>query len=194
MKKILKKAAIAIGILLLILILKAINTKPTNTLLNTFKSTIYYEFSIVDDSKRAFNKAKDLLDNSQRVLEVFNLGDVSKYPAPINGKLHKGFNKDTNKGIDIKSDVEFEPRAILDGTVINLILSDNKGYYVTIESEEFHYTYGYLSKSYVAIGDKVVEGDLIGYLGTNKDGNRYLRFEVVKDGKYVNPENYIELQ
>ena len=194
LKKFVKKGAIVIGVLLLILLLKTINFKTTNTLLDTVKSTINYEFSIVDDSKRIFNKAKDLLDDSQKVLQVFSLGEVNKYPAPINGSVHKAFHKDTNKGIDIKSDVEHEPRAILDGIVKEVILTDNKGYYVTVETEEFEYTYGYLSKTYVTMGDMVVQGDLIGYLGTNKDGHKYLRFEVIKDGKHIDPENYIELQ
>lgn len=194
LKKFAQKGAIVIGILLLILLLKTINIKPTNTLLDTARSTINYEFSIVDDSKRIFNKAKDLLDNSQKVLQVFNLGEVSKYPAPIYGSIYKTFNKDTNRGIDIKSDGEHEPRAMLDGIVKEVLQTDNKGYYVTIETEKFDYTYGYLSKTYVTHGDMVVQGDLIGYLGTNKDGYKYLKLEMIKDGKYINPENYIELQ
>lgn len=194
LKKFARKGIIVISILLLIFLLKVINIKATSRILNSVKSTINYEFSIVDDSKRIFNKAKDLLNNSQRVLQVFSLGDVDKYPMPISGSIHKQFHKDTNKGVDIKSNGGHEPLAIIDGIVKEVILTDNKGYYITVENEEFQYTYGYLSKSYVTIGDRVVQGDLIGYLGTNKDGHKYLRFEVMKDGNYINPENYMELE
>ncbi|NLY44878.1 MAG: M23 family metallopeptidase [Tissierella sp.] len=194
LKKIARKSIVAIGILLLILLLKIININQANILLNSVKETINYEFSIVDDSKRIFNKAKDLLDNSQKVLQVFNLGVKDKYPTPISGSIHKGYHEETNKGWDIKSNGDHEPIAILDGVVKEVILMDNKGYYVTVETGEFQYTYGYLSKAYVTIGDTVAQGDFIGYLGTNKDGYKYLRFEVIKDGKYINPENYIELE
>jgi hypothetical protein len=98
LKKSIRKGIIAIAILLFILLIKAINTKPTNLLLGTIKNSIYYEFSIVEDSKRIFNKGKDLLDSSQSVLEVFNLGGIHKYSTPIEGTLHRKFHKDTNKG------------------------------------------------------------------------------------------------
>lgn len=193
LKKLAYKGIIAISILLLILLLKIINIRPTNMLLNSAKDTINYEFNIVDDSKRIFNKAKDLLDSSQKVLQVFNLGERDKYLAPISGSIHKGFHEETNKGLDIKSNGDHEPIAIADGIVKEVILTDNKGYYVTVETEEFQYIYGYLSKTYVTMGDTVSQGDLIGYLGTNKDGYKYLRLEVIKDNRYINPENYIEL-
>lgn len=193
LKKLVKKGTIAISILLVLLLLKVLNIKTTNTLIVSVKNAINYEFSIVDDSKRIFNKAKNLLDNSHKVLEVFNLGEVHKFPAPVQGEIHKEFQNDVNNGIDIQSDDDHEPRAIAEGIVKEVILTDNKGYYVTIESDEFDFTYGYLSKAYVTMGDRVAQGDLIGYLGTNKDGYKYLRFEVIKDGKYINPLNYIEI-
>ncbi len=193
LKRLAYKGSLAIGILLFILLIKIINIKPTNMLLSSAKESINYEFNIVDDSKRIFNKAKDLLDSSQKVLQVFRLGVEDKYPAPISGSVHKGFHEETNKGLDIKSNGDHEPIAIMDGLVKEVILTDNKGYYVTVETEDLQYTYGYLSKAYVTIGDIVSQGDLIGYLGTNKDGYKYLRLEVIKDNKYINPENYIEL-
>lgn len=194
LKKFIHKGIIAVSIILLLLLLKTINTKPTNKLLEGVKNTLYYEFSVVDDSRRIFNRGKDLLDDSQRLLEVFNLGIVDKYSAPIEGEVHKEFHKETNKGIDIRSDEDHEPRVILDGIVKDVVLTDNKGYYVTVESEDISHVYGYLSKSYVVIGDTVSSGDLIGYLGTNRDGEKYLRFELIKDGKHVNPKNYIEIK
>ena len=37
-------------------------------------------------------------------------------------------------------------------------------------------------------------GDKIGSLGTNKDGNKYLHFQVWINGKPVNPTDYIDFQ
>lgn len=83
LKRLVKKGIIAISILLVLLLLKIINIKATNILLNTIKSNINYEFNIVYDSKRIFNKGKDLLNNFQRVLEVYNIGEVHKYIYPL---------------------------------------------------------------------------------------------------------------
>ncbi|MDR7870271.1 MAG: M23 family metallopeptidase [Tissierellaceae bacterium] len=196
LRKFARKGIIAVSILLFVLLIKALNIRPTNSLLDTIKSSIYYEFSIVEDSKRIFNKGKDLLDDSGQILEVFNLGESNEYeyPSPIQGTLYKKFDKDSNKGIDIKSYGDHEAKAILEGIVKEVVLTQNKGYFVTVQSEEFEHTYGYLSKSYVAIGDIIESQELIGYLGTNKDGEKYLRLEITQNGEYKNPTNYIDIK
>lgn len=194
LKRFIRKGIIAISILVFILLMKSIDIKPTNILLDTIRNSINYEFSIVEDSKRIFNKGKDLLDDSEKVLEVFNLGEVNKYTAPIQGTLHKKYNKDTNKGIDIKSNGDHEPRAIVSGIVKEVLLTDTKGYFITVQSEDFEHIYGYLSKAYVVMGDTIESEEPIGYLGTNKDGQKYLRFEIYKDGEFRNPTNYIDIE
>lgn len=192
--RILKKSIIAASILVFVLLMKVINTKPTNMLLNTINNSINYDFSIVEDTRRIFNKSKDLLDDSQMLLEVFNLGEVDKYISPIQGTIHRSFDEDTNKGINIKSGGDLEPIAIASGIVKEVRLTDTKGYFVTIQSQDFEHIYGYLSKAYVTMGDTVETGEAIGYLGTNKDGQKYLRFEIVKNGEYKNPTNYIDIE
>lgn len=194
LKKLLHKSLVALSIILLLLFLKSLDLKATNVFLEKVKSSINYEFKLVEDSKKIFSKGKDLLDDSKKVLEVFNLDNEPEYPAPIKGEIFKGYHKETNRGIDILSHGDTEPRAIAAGIVKDVILTNNKGYYVTVESEEIDHIYGYLSKSYFVIGDRVLEGDLIGYLGTNKDGQKYLRFEIIKDGQHVNPLKFIEFQ
>lgn len=194
LKKLMHKGIIAICILLFILLLKFINIKATNTVVNAVKTSINYEFSFVDDSKKIFTKAKDMIENSGQLLQVFNLEQVDKYPAPILASVHKKYDKNTNRGIDLKSRGDQEPRVIADGIVKEVVLTDTKGYFVTIQSIGLDHTYGYLSRAYVTMGDTVLAGDLIGYLGTNKDGEKYLRFETIVDGEYKNPLNYIDLE
>lgn len=193
-KKILYKSLIVIGILILVLLMKMLDSRPTNRLLNSINNSINYDFNLVDDSKKIFNKGKDLLDQSPRVLEVFNVGQVHNYKSPIKGTLHREYDKDLNKGIDIKSDGDLEAKAIISGIVKEVVLTDTKGYYITIESEDFEHIYGYLSKAYVSVGDRIESGEALGYLGTNKDGQKYLRFEIIKDGQYKNPKNYINIE
>ncbi len=52
--------------------------------------------------------------------------------------------------------------------------------------------YGYLIKVYFTEGEEVTIGDKIGTLGTNKDGNKYLHFEIWIDGVPKNPMEYIK--
>lgn len=193
LKKFIKKTIIATSILLFILLIRVLNLRPTNVLLGTIKASIYYEFSIVEDSKRIFKKGMELIESSERVLEVFNLSRIDKYAAPLQGNIHRNYHKETNKGLDIKADIDYEPKAIEAGIITDVRLTDSKGFYVNIQSDDFQHIYGYLSKSYVVIGDTIESGEPIGYLGTNKDGYKYLRFEIMKDGEYENPSNYIEI-
>ena len=51
--------------------------------------------------------------------------------------------------------------------------------------------YGYLVSVYVMEGQKVVQGTKIGSLGTNKDGNKYLHFEIWIDNRPVDPSNHV---
>ena len=68
-----------------------------------------------------------------------------------------------------------------------------KGYFVTIKNDNMDVVYGYLSKTYLEKGSTVEVSDIVGLLGTNKDGNQYLRIEIYIDGIPVDPSDYIDL-
>ena len=51
--------------------------------------------------------------------------------------------------------------------------------------------YAHMDKIVVRRGNKVKRGDLIGYVGnTGRSKGLHLHYEVIKDGKKVNPVNY----
>lgn len=186
-------------ILLFLLILKLLNTSITNNVIQLVENSINYDFSLKKDGQAILNYSKKVLEFPERALEVFNINNTKKYPAPIDGTIYKPFGQvtylngktDFNKGIDIIPKVNKEPVAIAKGIVRKVEDKNTKGYFVTIEHGDFSAVYGYLTKVYVKEGDIIDPGTSLGTLGTNKDGNKYLRFEIWVDNEPVNPMEYI---
>lgn len=195
LKKFMFKSIAVICILSLTMFLKKFNFRQTNAILNVVKENIQYEFSLKDDGKKIFRKIQGFAMNSMEKIAVFNpMTKIDKYPSPIQGKVFKQYDKDTNQGIDIKATLsDEEPVSVTEGIVKNIEQKDKKGYYITVQNGNMDYVYGYLSKPYVSKGDSVSVGQPIGGLGTNVDGHKYLRFEIWIDGSSVDPLYYIDM-
>lgn len=199
-EKLIFKSIFVLIFLLVLLLVKKVNLDGTNNLLEGLKKNLNYEFSLKEDGKKIYNKAKDIIDDSLETVGVFNAESI-KYNSPLNGTIYKTFGQDViineekvkNSGVDIKSVSEEDPKVIMSGVVTKVEKNGNKGYFVTIKKDNIEIIYGYLSKAYVSEGNNVDVGDLIGLLGTNKDGNKYLRLEVYIDGIAVDPTDYIEI-
>ncbi len=194
------KSILTIIFLLILVAMKKIDLKPTNRFLESLEKNINYNFSFVEDGKRLYDKAQNLINKSIGSIAVFK-EDSPKYNSPIAGTVYKSFGQDIivngeaskNTGIDIKSVSKMDPKVIIAGQVSNIETRGNKGYFVTIKNENMEIVYGYLSKTYLEKGSIVDIGDIVGLLGTNKDGNQYLRIELYIDGTPVNPLDYIDI-
>ena len=104
-----------------------------------------------------------------------------------------------HKGIDYpESDLNQEVYAIMDGRVIQVERSGEYGVHVILEHviypDELVYstTYAHLKQSSVtnllSIGDRVVKGDVLGYIGsTGLATGPHLHFEVHKNDKVMDP-------
>lgn len=123
-------------------------------------------------------------------------------PLEGNFKVHSGFGKRINpilrvrkfhSGIDFKAPIGTPVLATADGEVI-VSKSDKTGYgkHIVIQhDEEFKTLYSHLSKLNVKVGDKIKIGDVIGLVGnTGTSTGSHLHYEVIKDGKKVDPEEY----
>ncbi|MBQ1495796.1 MAG: M23 family metallopeptidase [Bacilli bacterium] len=109
------------------------------------------------------------------------------------------YYKDTymqNSGILYNNDEEFNVVSILDGEVIEVKKEDLLGYVVEIKhSNNLISSYEGLKSVNVKKGDRITQETLIGKSGEiSLDVNlkNALLFELIKDGKYVNPENYFD--
>lgn len=203
-EKMIIKSVVVLIFLLVLLLVKKINLNSTNNFLEGIEKYIRYEFSFIEDSKKIYNKSKNFIEDSLGSVKVFNLDSITattKYIQPITGTIYKTFgedivinnNKVKNNGLDLKSVSEQDPQVVMSGVVSKVVQNGNKGYFVTIENDNIEITYGYLSKAYVSEGNKVEVGDLVGLLGTNKDGSKYLRLEFYIDGEAVDPADYIDI-
>jgi hypothetical protein len=96
-----------------------------------------------------------------------------------------------HKGIDFGSKMGTPVKAAVAGTVIKANTGDNGGYgnLVTIKSQDGTETrYAHLSNIGVKEGQQVKAGDIIGNSGnTGRSTGPHLHFEIIKDGKQVDP-------
>lgn len=96
-------------------------------------------------------------------------------------------------GIDVDGDYTTRSFAAADGTVI--YSGWRNGYGSTVEIDHgggLITRYGHHSKLYVKVGDVVKAGDIIAQTGTTgRSTGTHLHFEVIKNGKFQNPLEYI---
>lgn len=137
---------------------------------------------------------------------VVNAADAAIFTDPVPGmSVLEGFSDSspvynsfycdwrTHNGIDIAAETGSSVSAACDGT-ISEISCGSYGNQVTIEhSNGFKTVYAQLGDINVAVGDAVTAGSVIGIIAESTGENvtkPHLHFEVLKDGKYVNPSEY----
>ena len=81
------------------------------------------------------------------------------------------------------------------GTVTIAKYSNSAGYYVTINhGDGFSSVYMHMTNYTVSVGQKVSQGQLIGYMGsTGISTGPHLHFGIALNGTYVNPAYYVPL-
>jgi len=96
-------------------------------------------------------------------------------------------------GVDISTNVGNPILATADGIVIKVQTDKYLGKNVTIShGNGFTTVYGHMSNFAVKAGQKVKRRDIIGYIGqTGKAAGPHVHYEVLKDGKRVDPRNYL---
>ncbi len=139
------------------------------------------------------------------ILTQYKLGNLSfsflpYLASPVEGEIsapYGNLQSKFHKGIDFRADKGTPVYAAADGIVIepvNVDTGDGKNVIIS------HYTnvntfYAHLSKVIVNEGDKVKQGDLIGYVGsTGESTGSHLHFELCIDGEYVDPIDYFSDQ
>ena len=107
---------------------------------------------------------------------------------PFNGRRAR------HNGIDIPGPVGTPIFATADGTVGRAQWVNGYGKYVEIEhGNEVETRYGHMSALNVVAGQKVKQGDVIGYMGsTGRSTGSHLHYEVRVDGRAVNPIPFLQ--
>jgi lipoprotein NlpD len=118
-----------------------------------------------------------------------------KWVWPTRGKLLRGYQENTNgkKGIDISGHHGQPVNAAAGGKVV-YVGSGLVGYgrlIIIKHNESLLSAYGHNSKLLVAEGDHVRAGQLIANMGSSGTNRTALYFEIRKDGKPVDPVQYL---
>lgn len=136
---------------------------------------------------------------------LFNTVKSIPVGTPLKGKINSsfGYRKDPFKsrsgfhsGLDIDANYGQRVVATADGVVTKASWHTNYGKTVIVKHKDNYETlYGHLSKLQVKEGQEVKVGDVIGKAGsTGRSTGTHLHYEVIKDGKRVNPKNFLSLK
>lgn len=158
-------------------------------------------------SKLFDEQVEPVVNNNQYLIRPYNNENVKvvqnfyDYKGKEEEQENSIINYDTtylqNNGIAYGGINEtFDVLAALDGTVSSIKDDNLLGKVVTITHNNGLTTvYQSLSEVTVKENDQVVQGTVIGKAGEsniNKDLGNHVSFEIMKDGKYLNPENCYE--
>ncbi|MEL6674032.1 MAG: M23 family metallopeptidase [Bacteroidota bacterium] len=134
----------------------------------------------------------DVMPTSRPIPDRFPLGSVfgmRKHPILKVDRMHKGIDFGAPAGTPVL--------ATATGRISRATFkSDSSSYgkHIIIEhDEEYSSLYAHLSGLVVKQGQIVEEGDTIGFVGsTGMSTNPHLHYEVIFDGRRVDPENYLQ--
>lgn len=103
-----------------------------------------------------------------------------------------------HKAIDFQAGNSLNVLAFTDGTVNNVYNNYLEGTVIEISHKNgLVSVYKSLETANVKIGDKVSAGQIIGVLGNSmaqeQNQGKHLHFELLKDGKKINPHDYLDL-
>ncbi|NJD04430.1 MAG: hypothetical protein FIA99_17975 [Ruminiclostridium sp.] len=161
--------------------------------------------SPVDDSSGNLNAGTIKPESS--VLSASTGGETDfagNMTTPVNGVLSSSFGerKDPitkalkmHEGIDIEAANGENIVAALGGTVVDAGSSPTYGNYLRIKHNDgFETVYAHCSAVSVQEGQKVTQGEVVATVGnTGASVGTHLHFEVWKDGKAVNPLEYVSV-
>jgi murein DD-endopeptidase MepM/ murein hydrolase activator NlpD len=133
-----------------------------------------------------------------------NIVSIEAMQIPVNGivsspfgnRIHPLFDKELfHSGIDIEADEGTDILSPLSGKVIETGDSNTYGNYIRITHTDKIVTfYAHCKDISVNKGDILKKGEKIGTVGsTGSSSGAHLHFEIIYDGKYVDPLNYINL-
>ena len=120
----------------------------------------------------------------------------SRFSSPFGWRIHPVY-KDWrfHYGVDLGAAKGTPIKATRSGKVTLATYSSSAGYYVKIDhGDGFSSVYMHMTHYIVKKGDKVEQGEVIGYVGsTGTSTGNHLHFGIIYKGEYVNPAKYIKI-
>lgn len=142
-----------------------------------------------------------LQEKSQEELDIERLQTLS-WVKPVSGTITSEFGQresassiisPNHTGIDIGANKGTVIVAAIEGNVTISSTEGEYGYHIKITNGDVSTLYAHCSKLYVNVGDYVSQGQAIAEVGsTGNSTGPHLHFEVIRDGRYINPRNVIQ--
>lgn len=188
-----------------------INENTVQSKENEISNTTQYA---INTSKSEENTIKETKANTETtkntIVEEKNVINDPEFKMPVSGEIVREFAKDklvysntleewvTHNGIDIDADKTTVVKASAEGTIKSIKNDPRYGLTVVIEHlNGFTSVYSnLLTAEFVKTDDNVKQGQTIGTVGNTATfeitDEPHLHFEILKDGKYLDPELYIK--
>ena len=139
---------------------------------------------------------------TQEEKDIYGILSSTTILKPVNGEVTSPFGDRIDPvtkqyalhtGTDFSAVVGTQVKSAITGTVVEVKKSNvSLGNHVKVKNADIVTVYAHCSEIKVAEGDKVNQGDIIALSGnTGKTSGPHLHFEVLKDGRYVDPERVI---
>lgn len=149
----------------------------------------------MDDLTPVIEKWSARVDSLQNTAEkISNITGHSSWETPIKGVLTQGYKGEAHHGIDIAAPEGTPVKATRKGEVVQVGWSDTYGNVIVVNhGDGIESLYGHLGGVSVKVGWPVIAGKEIGSCGnTGKSSGPHLHFEIRKNGRSVDPMEFIE--
>ncbi len=166
----------------------------TRKKLDKVAKKLYIQSRSFDELMELARKNRDLLASVPAIRPVPGM-ELERIAAGFGMRLHPIHEtREMHVGLDLVADIGTHVRATGQG-VIKKVDHKQKGYGVNIIVDHGHgykTRYAHLNEVTVQEGGKVDRGDTIGRIGnTGTSTGPHLHYEVIHNGKPVNPANYL---
>ncbi len=181
------------------------NTSKTNESAVSSSTSAKNETATESTSKNEVKSSatNETTTKSQETTEI-------KFIAPVKGEILREFAKDslvysntleewiTHTGVDVKADKTTVVKAASKGKVESIKNDPRYGLTVIVSHSDGYKTVyaNLLTAEYVVEGEELEEGQTIGTVGNSSSfefaDEYHLHFELIKDGEYLNPCNFID--
>ncbi|NLI60571.1 MAG: M23 family metallopeptidase [Clostridiales bacterium] len=197
----LRKMLAATIIIVVVLVLKNIDTEFTQNVVGYVRDGITKDMDIegtlgklkfvssyLPDAVAVFGQNSEQAKDTNEVVEEF----IPVFMIPAEGKVVGWFGQN-NEGIDILGTRNDSIYAVADGLITDVGENLSGENYIKINhGDEIRTIYRGFFQTVVNVDDNVIKGDRIGIMESEPSGGYALHFEVWMEGKAVDPLKLIE--
>ena len=157
-----------------------------------------------------FDKEEDIIkvNSSPKFIRPYIASDVTVVKSFYDYKADKDAQEKSliyyentyiqSSGVSYSNGSSFDVISVLDGVVKEVVEDETLGNIITIEhSDNIITTYQSITDIKIKAGDQIKQGDIIAKSSTSNistDLENHLYFELIVNGKCVNPESYYDKQ